>query len=53
MFRLLGKYLNLSTAHGVTEVALGDAADPKFKPFQAILKEEKTGTKERLEKLQL
>lgn len=47
------KGVTVASSESVMFRLLGDAADPKFKLFQAILKDEKAGTKERLEKLQL
>jgi len=47
------KGVTVASSESVMFRLLGDAADPKFKPFQAILKEEKADTKDRLEKLQL
>jgi len=47
------KGVTVASSESIMFRLLGDAASPNFKPFQAILKEEKVGTKERLEKLLL
>jgi len=47
------KGVTVASSESIMFRLLGDAADPKFKPFQAILKEEKNETKHRLEKLGL
>jgi len=47
------KGVTVASSESIMFRLLGDAASPNFKPFQAILKEEKVSTKERLEKLLL
>jgi len=47
------KGVTVASSESIMFRLLGDAADPKFKAFQAILKEEKLGTQTRLEKLNL